>query len=54
MNSFLLIQQSINSNAMADLVKILLGSTVWVGALLLFVWLRDKKKQQAISLEKIK
>jgi C4-dicarboxylate transporter len=35
--------------AYADLVKLLVGTTSWIGGLTLFMWVREKKKHRLVA-----
>ena len=35
--------------AVADILRILTGTTAWIGGLTLFMWIREKKKRRAIA-----
>lgn len=38
--------------AVADILRILVGTTAWIGGLTLFMWIREKKKQRAAAEQK--
>lgn len=49
---FLIRNLPMNNPAILDLMKLLVGSTVWIGGMVYFLYLKEKKGKELVSINK--